>query len=396
MTEILDGKLKGIILIIDDSESERELINEYLTSVHSGLKILQAPNGPTALQTMSHNEVDLVVLDYRLPVVDGIEVLKHLVADYKAPVIMVTGMGSQEVAVEALRIGAVEYITKSVGYHKGLPLLVERHLRRIIEEKKQNMLEAQYEVLVENSLDPIFQLRGNHFIYINRAFEQLFGYSRKGIIDTSFSSSNLLTEESIQLMEQRQEALERGEEPPNLFTFTGIAQSGDKVELETNVSYLLQPDGSYLTQGVLRRVVDRAPMAQESVRLSEGGLEKADWDELALALNNHLAYVNCNVSNIEEALELGLQLTDGVHNLLGATDEEAFQVSVSRLKPLLEESDAVFKHVTGEIKSIKQGLNRVATAIRDPRGSINTSEVNRYPCESMANQGALYSTTRGR
>ncbi len=130
-------RIKGTILIVDDSSSERILIREYLTAAHPQLKLLEAPNGTTAFQIMSCSKVTLVILDYRLQLVNGLEVLKHLIDEHQVPVIMVTDVGSKDIALEAMKMGALDYITKSIGYHKGLPMIVERHLLRLQQSVQQ-------------------------------------------------------------------------------------------------------------------------------------------------------------------------------------------------------------------------------------------------------------------
>lgn len=378
--------LNGTVLIVDDSQSERELVREFLGAAHPQLELLEAPNGPTALQIMSSSSVDLVILDYRLPVVDGLEVLKHLVAEYEVPVIMVTGMGSQDIAVQALNLGALDYVTKSIGYHKGLPMLVERHLVQARQSQKQQQMEVHYEALVEHSHDPIYQLKEGKFIYVNRAMEQLFGYSREDMTGPDFDMNRLLTASAQKLVAQRQQSLQQGEEPPSLYTFTGLTREEREVELEANVSYLLQPDGTYLTQGVLRELTDRpaispvaslpastaSPGRADSSRepgvdltVTDGTAKPSLDADLLNQLNNDLAYAKANIADLFETVQLGSQLINTVKELLQARSDNVRQVCLAQLGPLLEENEVVFEHADKSLKAVLEGLEKIATTLHD-------------------------------
>ena len=370
--------IKGTVLIVDDSSSERELVREFLAAAHPELELLEAPNGPTALQIMSGSKVDLVILDYRLPVVDGLEVLKHLVEEYQVPVIMVTGMGSQDIAVQALNLGAQDYVTKSIGYHKGLPMIVERHLLQARQNLKQQQMEVQYKALVEHSHDPIYQMKDGKFIYVNKAMERLFGYSREEMTAPDFEMNRLLTKSSRKLVAQRQQSLQKGDEPPSLYTFAGITREEREVELEANVSYLLQTDGSYSTQGVLRELTDRSSASSSaSARASVTGETGVDLTvtagemgpvldpEMLNQLNNDLAYAKSNISDLFETVQLGNQLIDTVKELLQANSENVRQVCLAQLGPLLEENDVVFTHADKSLKAVLQGLDKIATTLHD-------------------------------
>jgi signal transduction histidine kinase/FixJ family two-component response regulator len=114
------------LLVVDDSLDHRALISRRLET--AGMQVRTAAS---ALETLEQlDDVDLVLLDYRLPDVEGLELLR-LIRDRRNPpsVIMVTGAGSTEVAVEAMRAGAINYVSKDHGYVETLPEVVERAWR---------------------------------------------------------------------------------------------------------------------------------------------------------------------------------------------------------------------------------------------------------------------------
>lgn len=101
------------ILIIDDEALIRQSIATYLED--SGFEVLQADDGPTGLQMARDQNPDVILLDLRMPQMDGLEVLAE-VSRYlsEVPVIVVTGAGVLKDAMEAVRLGAFDFISKPI------------------------------------------------------------------------------------------------------------------------------------------------------------------------------------------------------------------------------------------------------------------------------------------
>jgi two-component system NtrC family response regulator len=102
---------KPRILIVDDEKNMRWVLSKALRA--SGYDVLEAASGAQALALADKNPFDLVLLDYKMPEMDGLTVLRKL-KSMKAhvPVIMLTAHGNIENAVEAVKSGAAEYLTK--------------------------------------------------------------------------------------------------------------------------------------------------------------------------------------------------------------------------------------------------------------------------------------------
>ena len=103
-------KRKANILVVDDEKSMRESIHMLLREDYN---IRLAKSGKEAIEIIKNHSVDLVLLDIRLPEIDGIEILKIIKGiDDSIEVIMVTAVIMVKHAVEAIRHGAYDYITK--------------------------------------------------------------------------------------------------------------------------------------------------------------------------------------------------------------------------------------------------------------------------------------------
>jgi len=101
------------ILVVEDDAESRAAMLKVLESV--GYKTMEADNGQSALDLVQQDGIDVLVTDLRLPVMDGVELLKRAkAADQEIEVILITGHGTVEVAVEAIKEGAYDFITKPV------------------------------------------------------------------------------------------------------------------------------------------------------------------------------------------------------------------------------------------------------------------------------------------
>ena len=106
--EILDG---GPILVVDDDEAVRRLCARVLGA--RGYEVHTASDGEAALEKAGDNAYRVVLLDLKMPGMDGIECLKRLKsAGCRADVVMVTGYGNVPTAVEAMKFGALDFIEK--------------------------------------------------------------------------------------------------------------------------------------------------------------------------------------------------------------------------------------------------------------------------------------------
>ncbi|MDY6971623.1 MAG: sigma-54 dependent transcriptional regulator [Thermodesulfobacteriota bacterium] len=119
--------MKSRILIIDDEELIRWSLRNSLEK--AGYEVVDAESGEMALDILGNEEFNLVILDMVLPGEDGLNILKQIrKADMETQVIMITAFGSIETAVEAIRYGAYDYMTKPFDLGEVL-LKVERALQ---------------------------------------------------------------------------------------------------------------------------------------------------------------------------------------------------------------------------------------------------------------------------
>jgi len=136
----------GRILVVEDDESLRRVTQVQLEKC--GYDTTVAADVPQALELLDKNSIDLVITDLNLPSASGLELLKKVRLEYpETTVVVVTAYGTIETAVEAMKAGAYDYITKPV-HPDELRALVNRVLerRRLIEEVRvlRNSLDQKY------------------------------------------------------------------------------------------------------------------------------------------------------------------------------------------------------------------------------------------------------------
>jgi len=122
------------ILYAEDNPQDADRARSHLQLLAPEFEIEIADTGQGCLDQLRETEFDLLLLDQHLPDMDGLDVLKTLVhAGLQLPVVMVTGVGDEDLVVKALRLGAANYVPKQGDYLETLPDL----LRGVMEEHRQ-------------------------------------------------------------------------------------------------------------------------------------------------------------------------------------------------------------------------------------------------------------------
>jgi len=101
------------ILIVEDEKAIRNVLRNILQDENKAFQISEAENGKAAIEIISKEEQDLILCDIKMPGVDGMEVLDFARKNSpEAAVVMISGHGDLETAVESMRMGAYDYISK--------------------------------------------------------------------------------------------------------------------------------------------------------------------------------------------------------------------------------------------------------------------------------------------
>ena len=104
------------ILVIDDERSIRNTLRDILE--YESYKVDDAENGIEGLKLVNSKKFDVILLDIKMPNMDGIEVLEHMMKVTDTPIVMISGHGTIETAVEAIKKGAYDYIAKPLDLNR--------------------------------------------------------------------------------------------------------------------------------------------------------------------------------------------------------------------------------------------------------------------------------------
>ncbi len=139
------------ILLVDDEPIQRQILRDFLEE--HGFQVLEAGNGKEALSLFENEFIPLVLLDHRMPDMNGDEVLERLKqTNPMIKVIMITAYGAVDTAVKVMKLGAVDFLEKPVDLQELLKK-VEKHLEEIeIEEDVQEVSESLHELPVDFGL----------------------------------------------------------------------------------------------------------------------------------------------------------------------------------------------------------------------------------------------------
>ncbi len=315
------------ILHVDDSEDFLELFRFRFKRYFN---IVSKADVEDALEYLKQEKADLIITDYEMPRMNGLEFLKLLRKEYKEiPVIFYTGQGNEEVAREAFMLGASDYFTKDfAGFaHKekiinsikrALEIKKSKIQRKLSEEKFRNYLSYSPQGILVMDLD------GN-FVYANDSVCESMGYTREEVLNM-----NLL---DISHKENRQETS---------FNFRKVI---DGVKIQKDVSFLRKDGrtGYWSVYGVklddervigfIQDITSRKEQ-EEKLRFQSRILEQIQDKVVATDLDGKVTYVNKAESELfrktPDEME-GMSVLDfGEDSTQGATQKEIIEKTLSQ------------------------------------------------------------------
>jgi PAS domain S-box-containing protein len=321
--------ITGRVLVVDDEPANRKLLADLV--VREGLQSVTAGGGAEALAILAREPIDLVLLDFMMPEVDGMAVLAELQrrqAFPALPVVVVTAHDDRRARIDALTAGAIDFLTKPIDR-----LEVARKVHTLIELK---LLRERALAAVEGELresDHLLRLRfeqspvakiawDNSFRVVtwNPAAEKLFGYSRAEAIGRH--AGFLLAESARSRVAAAIGEMRAGH--PSAFTNDNITKAGETVVCEWYNVPLTSADGALL--GVSSEVLD----VTERVRLQAAVVQAQKMDAIgqlaggiAHDFNNFVAVILAYAGFIRDALPEGDHRRDDVMEILKAADRAA-------------------------------------------------------------------------
>ncbi|MFW5927660.1 MAG: PAS domain S-box protein [Thermoplasmatota archaeon] len=200
------------ILMVDDEKSLLEQAKIFLEREKEQFEIDTAISAQKALGKFDERQYDAVVSDYQMPVMDGLEFLKTIRKEKNddIPFIIFTGKGREEVAMEALNIGADRYLQKGGSPRSQYDVLAEAIVQEVEHYKTQKALdisEKRYQSITEDVMDnsdvAIFILDSDFNIaWLNSSAEEYFGINKEEVIGRD--KEQIINEKIKHIFERRE------------------------------------------------------------------------------------------------------------------------------------------------------------------------------------------------
>ena len=130
------------VLVVDDEDDFREVTSKRLTK--RGLKVWDAESGAKALEIIEGTRIDVVLLDVKMPGMDGIETLRHI-RNLKPllEVVLLTGHASVDSGIEGMKLGAFDYLMKPIELEPLLEKLTDAYEKKRLREQKIEMAQMK-------------------------------------------------------------------------------------------------------------------------------------------------------------------------------------------------------------------------------------------------------------
>ena len=170
------------ILLVEDNKIEQQIFLQYMTYQKVPYKFTVAGSVKEAKKEIENNLFDVVITDYYLG--DGIALdIFDLFKD--VPIIVITGAGDEETAINAAKAGAYDYFVKTSNKNhlKLLPITIDKAIGKSESEHKIKILSSALMSIYDSVV--LMDVNRNVF-YVNNSFERMFGFSSDEIVDRSF------------------------------------------------------------------------------------------------------------------------------------------------------------------------------------------------------------------
>jgi PAS domain S-box-containing protein len=292
-----------MVLVVDDDQGLVRLMRKALE--RAGCRTSSAYSGEEALQWLSGNRANLLLLDLKLPDIDGKELIGRLSERrLTTPFIIITGQGDERVAVEMMKRGAVDYLVKDAEFLQFLAPVVTRAAAKLQIEQRLAEVEQQIRLIrtaLEQAQDAVLITRAAasdpEIVFANPAFSNLTGLHPEEVIGKSMSQLARIFGD----WEQLHPCLNEGRD---LFTETVIhsLQTGSR-QVEWRSTPVRDAAG-IITHciSIQRDVTERKRLEKEILEISDCEQRRIGQD-LHDGLGQHLTGIELLCQVLEQSLE---------------------------------------------------------------------------------------------
>jgi len=370
------------ILIIDDDEDDFFITSEYLKQIQEyQLQIDWCYKFNDALQLLKERKYNIFFVDYRLGARTGLDFLKEAVRlDVEEPIVLLTGKGNKDVDIEAMQMGATDYLIKTELTTDKLERCIRYSLERMAYLKALRANEKKYRSIFELSKDAVFIADKNlRFVDMNRATNVLLGYDKQELRErTVFTLISDSTDKK--LLEKIM--YEEGE--VNDLEVEVQTNSGDKKTCILTATETIDESGAYY-QGLLHDITNLKRAEKANLLIEKLGATGRLVRTLAHEVRNPLNNINMSVEQLLQTNENG----DESQLFLDIVQRNSKRIGdiITELLDTSRPTDLVFETCSLQSimdESISEALDRIT--LQHVNMQIKYAN---EPCEVMANKEKL-------
>jgi PAS domain S-box-containing protein len=281
-----EGRFRGVLaveslkfVIIEDEEAHFNLMKRAIAKEFPNASVYHFHEANTCLEQIDSIVPSVIITDYLLPGMNGIEFLETLsqkVGDF--PVIMITGQGDENIAVRAMKSGAIDYLVKSGDFFTLLPAVIEKVVRKNRLEQSLLKYEKRFQDMAENTSDWVWEMdaRGR-YIYSNPVVEDITGYRCDEVIGKYFY--DFFASENKEVLKARIFELLAQLKPIKSLDNILVRKDGFEVILETNGVPCLDNKGNLTCYRGINRDISERKRAESRIRRLSQQLLKAQETE---------------------------------------------------------------------------------------------------------------------
>jgi PAS domain S-box-containing protein len=283
------------ILLVDDDEVDRMAFKRAVSKSGMPVQLTFRENAGEAVNVLQKESFDVIFLDYLLPAVDGHALLVRIrELKINTPVIILTSQGDEKVAVQMLKSGAADYMTKDILTPEGLSLAIRNAIRfqmiseaRTVLEKALKESESRYRQIVEIANDIIYKTdhQGN-FVYVNPIAEKKTGYSESELLKMHFT--DLVDPSMVEEVRTFYNEQFKNKIPSSYKEFIIITKAGEKIWLGQNVEIIFSDQNRIIGfSAVVREITKRKKMEAQMLEAQKEAERSAQVKEQFLANMSH-------------------------------------------------------------------------------------------------------------
>lgn len=379
--------LGGTILIIEDSNTQARIIKESLNDL--SLQIECVSTGNDALNWLNENKAKLLLLDYELPDMKGIDVVDELgKRGQHFEFLVMTARGSETVAVQMMKRGAVDYLIKDDSFTSLLPTIVERALDKIkseqileIAQSALKQAEKRTRLIIDSAADGFVSMWDDGTILDwNKAAERLFGWSYKEAIEKNLIDL-MMSEKQRDLFREKLTEFRKTAIPHTqneLIEATALNKAGQEFPIEISVS--IASEGEPCVLNAFVRDISNRHMLESQLIQSE---KLASLGQLAAGvaheINNPVGFVKSNVGTLTEYVEIFTRLLNVYEELAEATrseDKAQQKVLLDKIQTIRKEEGLadIQEDVTELLTESTDGLIRVTEIVQNLKSFARLDE----------------------